>query len=223
MAGRKAANPFIYGVLKFALFISYRFFFRFQCFGQEKVPSPTDKRGVILAPNHASYLDPPILGISLKKRVTFLAKDYLFKNSFVGWVLRSIAAYPIKSGEGEDIKSIRELIRLLKDGHWVVVFPEGTRTEDGSLRPAETGASFLAAKSGAYIQPVYIDGSFEAFPRSAKWFRRHPIKVYFGEPFIPAEDKELLHAENHYQAVGEKIMARIKELKAAAEIQKQKV
>ena len=121
-------SEFFYWFIRNALFIAYKVCFSFRSAGSEKVPPETDPRGVILAPNHASYLDPPILGISLKRRVTYLAKEYLFKHGFVGFVLRNIGAYPIKSESGNDFRSIRDLVRLLKDGHCVTVFPEGTRS-----------------------------------------------------------------------------------------------
>src|SRR4051812_30184600 len=95
---------FAYRLLQGVLFTSYKALFRLRIYGASHVPPPSDPRGVILAPNHASYLDPPILGISFRRRVTFLAKEYLFRNFFVGGVLRSIGAYPIKS-QKDDFKS----------------------------------------------------------------------------------------------------------------------
>ncbi len=86
-----------YRFIRDVLYILYKLLFRFKFYGSEQVPGEKDPRGVILAPNHASYLDPPLLGISLKRRVTYLAKSYLFDNLIVGFVLRSIGAYPIKT------------------------------------------------------------------------------------------------------------------------------
>jgi len=190
----------------------YRLLFRFRTFGSDKVPQKKDPRGVILAPNHASYLDPPLLGVSLKRRVTFLAKQYLFEHGFVGWVLRNIGTYPIKSESTNDFKSIRDLIRLLKQGACVAVFPEGTRSEDGNFREPEGGIGFLAVKSGAWVVPVYIKGSYEAFPKGAKKVRSRPIEVHYGEPFLPAE-KGKDSSVDHYIFVGRQIMAKIKEIK----------
>ena len=209
-------SEFFYRLIRTVLFIIYKCLFRFQCHGVEKVPPARDLRGVILAPNHASYLDPPLLGISLKRRVTYLAKEYLFRHFFVGWVLRSIGAYPIKT-KADDFRSIRDLIRILHGGHCIVVFPEGTRSEDGRFREPEGGVGFLAMKSKAYVVPVYIEGSYEAFPKGAKGFRPRPIKVYFGEAFIPAEQPEFLNSGGDYLAVSAKIMQEIRKLKDLAE------
>jgi 1-acyl-sn-glycerol-3-phosphate acyltransferase len=209
-------SSLFYRLIRFVLYIIYRVCFRFRYYGSENVPQPSDRRGVILAPNHASYLDPPILGISLKRRVTYLAKEYLFRHSFVGFVLRNIGAFPIKSDTGNDLKSIRDLIRILKQGHCVTVFPEGTRSETGEMKAAEGGIGFLAMKSGAWVVPVYIEGSYAAMPKGMKGFKCSPIRAFFGEAFIPAENKAW-EAMEDYQAVSDKIMKDIRALKEKAE------
>ncbi len=215
MNGYKGSELF-YRLIQGVLLMFYKVAFRFRRTGTQLVPKASDPRGVILAPNHASFLDPPILGISLHRRVTFLAKEYLFKNFFVGTVLRGIGAYPIKS-EKDDFRSIRDLIRILKDGKCVVVFPEGTRSENGQMKEPEGGIGFLAVKSGAYVVPVFICGSYEAFPKGAKMFRPHNIGEHFGEPFVPAEEKSLLQDQDPYAAVARDIMARIRNIKDAVE------
>lgn len=203
----------IYGIIRFVLFIVYKALFGFQVRGAQNVPPASDPRGVIFAPNHESYIDPPLTGISQKRRVTYLAKEYLFKHGFVGWVLRSIGAYPVHSEGGNDFKSIRDLVRLLKAGRCVTVFPEGTRSPDGQLQKAEGGIGFLALKSGAWVVPVFIDGTFEALPRDAKKIKRGPVKVLFGKAFVPAEDAAIQSAPDPYQAVGDRIMQEIRSLK----------
>ena len=205
-------SAFFYRLIRDALFIIYKALFHFQSYGAAKVPGEADKRGVILAPNHASYIDPPILGISLKRRVIYLAKEYLFKHFFVGAVLRGIGAYPIKS-EKDDFRSIRDLIRLLKNGQCVTVFAEGTRSIDGNFKAPESGIGFLAAKSRAYVVPVYIKGSYDAYPKGAKFIKMKPVQAYFGEAFIPAEDKNLMQATDPYGATSQEIMRRIEKIK----------
>ena len=210
MSKPSKTRPFVYGAVKSILFVLYKFFFNFKYFGSEKVPLDME-RGLILAPNHESFLDPPMLAMSLKRRVTYLAKEYLFRAFFVGWLLRSIGAFPIKT-KADDFRSIRELIKILKLGHCLVVFPEGTRSHDGNMKEAEAGVGFLAIKSEAAVVPVYIDGSFEAFPKGAKFFKFWPIRVYYGTPFIPAKDEGIMASQDPYMVVGQRIMAEIKKL-----------
>ncbi len=207
-----APRPWVYSFVRSVLFIGYKAVFSFRFFASEKVPAASYERGVILASNHASFLDPPILGISVKRHVTYLAKEYLFKPLFLGWLLRSVGALPIKT-QSDDFKSIRQLIRILKNRGCIVVFPEGTRSPDGALREAEVGVGFLAIKSGAVVVPVYIRGSYEAFPRQKKMFTPKPVSVYYGDPFVPALDKDILSNPDPYKAVGQRIMAEIKILK----------
>lgn len=208
---------FVYGLVRFVLYILFKALFGFGHSGSERVPKPSDPRGVILAPNHASYLDPPLLGISLKRPVTFLAKDYLFKHWLVGWVLRNIGAYAIKSDSGNDFRSIRGLVRILKEGACIAVFPEGTRSEDGKFKEPEDGLAFLAMKSGAWVVPVYLEGTYEAFPKYAKKFKRHFVQAHFGEPFIPAEMKFEGEGAEVYKAVSRRIMAEIAGIKSGLE------
>ncbi len=213
MAQKKFRGQFwFYAFIRFVLFILNRTFFGFRCFGAENVPTDHDERGVILAPNHASYLDPPIIGISLKRPVTFLAKDYLFKAFFIGTVMRLIGALPVKS-ETNDFRSIRELLRVLRVGGCVSVFPEGTRSVDGGLKEAEDGIGFIALKSGAWVVPAYIEGTFDAFPRNARFFKCRPVRMFYGKAFIPAEDKEILSSPEPYKAAGRRIMADIAGIK----------
>ena len=209
------SEPF-YWLIRNALFITYKVLFQFRHFGSANVPGVKDPRGVILAPNHVSYLDPPVLGISLGRRVTFLAKDYLFKHGFVGFILRGIGAYPIKSDSGNDFRTLRDLIRILKRGACVTVFPEGTRSNDGNLRAPESGIGFLAMKSGAWVVPAYIKGSREAMPKGTSGVRMKPVSIFYGEPFLATEEKFGSGSEA-YVAVSGYIMEEIKKLKSLHE------
>ncbi len=217
MSAHSGRVLWFYKLARFVLYILYRLFFRFKAFGAENVPAAGG--GVILAPNHASYLDPPILGISLKRPVTYLAKEYLFKAFLLGPLLSKLGALPIKS-ESDDFRSIRAMVRALKDGECMVIFPDGTRSLDGNLKEAEDGVGFLALKSGAVVVPVYIRGSYDAYPKGAKCFRMKPIRTHYGKPFVPKEDAEILAAENPYGAVSRRIMKEIRAIKEAADKEK---
>ena len=208
-------SPLFYKLTQIVLYRFYRIYFDFKVYGVKNVPG--DSRGVIFAPNHASFLDPPILGISLEKPIHYLAKEYLFKVFGLRRMLYWLGVLPIRS-ESDDFRSMRQILRALKEGKRLVIFPEGTRSLDGRFQEIQGGgAGFLAVKSKVYVVPVYIQGTFDAFPKGVKWFRCKPVRVYYGKPFIPAEDVELMALENPYLVVSQKIMDEIKKIKATVD------
>lgn len=199
------------------LSIFYKGFFDLKSTGLENIPQ--DGRGIIFAPNHTSYLDPPVIGISLKKRITYLAKDYLFQKPALGALLRWMGFLPIKT-QASDFRSMRDMLRLLEAGRRVVIFPEGTRSADGRMKEPESGVGFMAVKSRAAVVPVYIEGTFEALPKGAKFFRCAPVRAHFGRAFVPAADEALMKETELYLAVSRRIMDEIKKIKEKVEKEK---
>lgn len=218
MDTRPKDRPWVYGVVWSICFALYKLFFFFGSSNSAVVDGLPPGEGVIVTPNHTSYLDPPLVGISLKRRVTFLAKEYLFGAPMVGFVLRSISALPIKSRK-DDLRSLRELIRVLRAGACVVVFPEGTRSEDGRLKDAEIGVGFLAIKSACWVVPACILGTYRAFPKGVKLFKPAKVNIRYGRPFKPSEDPTILRSDDPYRATVERIMAEIRQLQQVAESQ----
>ncbi len=152
--------------------------FRFRAYHTENVPQTG---AVILASNHQSYLDPVLVAVALRRPVGFLANAYLFKGKFFGWLIRSLHAFPVERGKG-DRAAINTAIEMLNRGYALNVFPEGTRTVDGSIKPLERGVLLLARKTGVPVVPIAIDGAFDAWPRKRKIFRPYPIHVIYGKP-----------------------------------------
>lgn len=142
---------------------------------------PPKSGGFILASNHKSNLDPFLIGLCLNRRVSYMAKDSLFKNPVMRFFFHSVEAFPVRR-DVSDVRSIREAIRRLKRGLPIVVFPEGTR--QGSRRESKTysGIGFLAAKTGVPVVPVHIDGSEKVLPPKARIPKRHRVTISFGEP-----------------------------------------
>lgn len=140
------------------------------------------KGGFILASNHISNLDPPILGISTRRRLHFMAKIELFKHPLVGWWLRQLWAFPVKRGQG-DMGALKETLRILKRGNPVLIFPEGTRRQAGEELRAQPGAGFIAIKAKVPVVPVFIQGSDRAMPPGSKFFKRSLVTVTIGKPF----------------------------------------
>jgi len=153
--------------------------FGFESSGEERVPR---RGGVVLAANHASYLDPAIVACGLRRReVAFMARSTLF----VGWFGKLIAALksvPVER-DASDRRALRAIVAALRDGQAVLIFPEGTRTADGAIGRCKAGAALAARLAGVPVVPVAIDGSFEAWPRQKGVFRIfRPVRVRYGRP-----------------------------------------
>jgi 1-acyl-sn-glycerol-3-phosphate acyltransferase len=146
--------------------------------GKHHVP-PTG--GVLLLPNHQSYLDPVLVGVQLRRPLSFLAKSQLFENPALSWLIRSLNAFPVRLGAG-DVGALRETISRLKEGHIMTVFPEGTRTLTGEMGEIQPGFALIVRKTEAPIIPVAIDGSFDAWRPGTAIFKPHRIRVKYGQP-----------------------------------------
>jgi len=162
-----------------------RIFFRFRVIHRERM---IQSGPVILAMNHQSYLDPPLAGTTCDRAIYFLARRTLLDLPLLGWVLPKLNVIPVNQ-EGVDRSAIKAVIRVLQAGNGVLVFPEGSRTVDGTLQPAEPGMGLVIAKTLAPVVPLRIFGAREALPRSGGRLRFVPITVVIGEPiFFSAAD-----------------------------------
>ncbi len=195
----------IYCLLKVFYYCIFKIFFRLEVKGADLVPK---KGGVIIASNHASYLDPPIIGAVLRRRATFLAKRYLFNVPIIKIFLNFFA---IPVDEDKIVPStMKEAIKRLKKGELVVIFPEGRRSEDGSLLDAKRGIGVIASLSSVPIIPAFIEGSHEVLPVGAKFPRPGKLRVYFGQPLMSEKGKE----GEFQETITKNIMDKIKELKS---------
>lgn len=162
--------------------IMFRFIFtvifRWQIQGQENIPLTG---GVIIAPNHSSNIDPPLVGSAMQRWVSCMAKEELFHNAVVAFVIRKLGAFPIKRGAG-DRGAIKTALGLLQAGKALVLFPEGTRSKTGQLNKAQQGISLIALKGQVPVVPVAISGTFKFF-RNGIWFPRFSVR--FGKPIYP--------------------------------------
>jgi 1-acyl-sn-glycerol-3-phosphate acyltransferase len=190
---------------------SARLLFRLQVSGQDHIPRTG---GVLIAANHASYLDIPILGCALPRQAAFIGRMDLF-SGIVGTILRYLGWIPIRR-ERVDRKAFDEAVRRLKAGHVVVIYPEGTRSPDGRLQPGKPGIGMIAAAAGCPVVPALLEGTYDALPPGASWIRVRPIKVIFGQPI---DFSAVLEPENEdtkkviYQQMSEEIMDRIAALR----------
>jgi 1-acyl-sn-glycerol-3-phosphate acyltransferase len=150
---------------------------------------------VVLLANHQSHLDPAVVGCYCRRPLGFLARDTLFTGS-LGKLIRSFEAIPIDR-EGSGLAGIRATLKRLKQGDAILMFPEGTRSEDGQLQPLKPGFISLVRRGGAAIVPVAIAGAHRALPRGSRFPRRVPLAIDFGAPMsadtiATLDDSELL-------------------------------
>ncbi len=136
----------------------------------------------ILAPNHVSYLDPVVVGISTQRPVHFMAKRELFQTPILGWLISRLNAYPV-TRERVDPSTVKHTLSLLAEGQAVTIFPEGTRGDGMRLGPVRPGIGVIAARSGAPVVPVFHGGTETVLPRGARGIHRAPLWVRFGPAF----------------------------------------
>jgi len=186
-----------------------RLFFRFRVVHRERM---IQSGPVILAMNHQSYLDPPLAGITCDRAIYFLTRRTLLDVPLLGWLLAKLNVIPVNQ-EGVDRSAIKALIRLLKAGNGVLVFPEGSRTLDGKLQPAEPGLGLVIAKTLAPVVPMRIFGAHEAMPRGGGGLHFVPIIIVIGEPiFFTAADLSA-PGKNLYGRLCERVMDAIAALR----------
>ncbi|MBK8870557.1 MAG: 1-acyl-sn-glycerol-3-phosphate acyltransferase [Elusimicrobia bacterium] len=159
--------------------ILYAVVWRCTVHGREHVPAAGP---VLLACNHASFADPPLVGSSLDRPLYFMAKEELFRIPLFGAVLRGVHAFPVRRSRG-DVGAFRTAQRLLAAGGALILFPEGRRRRDGVLGPPKAGVGWLAIQSGAPVVPVYVHNTHRMarFPSVAVRFGP-PLAVNPGEP-----------------------------------------
>lgn len=169
---------------------------------------------VLIASNHVSYLDPPVIAIGLGRRLRFIAKVELLRPAIMGWFLRKLSAIPVRRGEA-DRRAIQEAIKTLREGGVVAIFPEGTRSETGDLQEPEMGAGMLTLRTGAPVLPVYVSGTEKALPQGGK-FRPAPVCVHYGAPLVFSVEDGRKPRRADYERVARAIMTAIQQLRDEA-------
>src|SRR5664280_1327715 len=192
----------------------FKFYFGWRVFNPERVPL---QGPVILASNHASYLDPPLVGSGVKRPIDYLARDSLFRYPGIGWILRQCNSVPVdrEGGGGSGLKAI---LGRLRSGGAIILFPEGTRTRDGAMQPARSGIGLAVIKSTAPVVPVRVFGTYKAYGPHIRFPRPRRVAVKYGR----ALDFRELRAEAQvasrerlkeiYQQVADEILGAIGKL-----------
>lgn len=176
-------SAFWWYLSKWAVLGFSKLWFRLRCEGRDRVPASGP---VLLVANHTSYLDPPLVGITTRREVSFLAQAGLARSRPMRYWLAQVGVTLIdRDAPSKD--ALRLIADTLAAGEVVGLFPEGTRSPDGAVAPFRSGVEFLVRRTGASVVPIGIDGAHRAFPRRALWPRPRKIVVRYGEPWPAAQ------------------------------------
>lgn len=175
-------KPF-YTLCNAFFWILFKICYRLEVLGIENLP----KGSALLAANHVSFWDPPLVGVACPEEIHYLARASLFQAPIVGTAIRHLNAHPV-AGTAGDLGSLKLICKLLQEGDKVLIFPESIRTWDGKLQPIKSGAGMIAMRTGAPIVPVLIEGAFKVWPRMNQFPKPWgKIRVTFGKAIDPKE------------------------------------
>ncbi len=188
--------------------------FGFTVTGRGMVPR---SGAVIIASNHISYCDPPVVGSGVPREVYFLAKEELFRNKAFGWLIKQYNAIPLKRASG-DVGAFKKAVSLLKQGKAVLMFPEGTRSLSGRFLKPKAGVGMIAKLTSTPIVPVYVTGT----NRLGSTLRRQAkLAVRFGEPVTPSAEEAPeaggSSSQDEYIKISQEVMRRIADLAEEAD------
>ncbi len=190
--------------IRYVAYLLFKLLFRLEVRDSHYVPQDG---GVIIAANHTSYLDPPIIAVVLKRRPTFIAKSSLYRIPIIGSFIRLYSIGVKREQTGPS--TIKKALKTLMSGGCLVIFPEGGRSRDGNLMELKKGLSLIAALSGAPVIPVYIKGAHRVLPVGAKIPRPDKIKVIFGKPVTRRKEESL---ESYGERVRLEVYSELKRL-----------
>ncbi|MES2694848.1 MAG: lysophospholipid acyltransferase family protein [Verrucomicrobiota bacterium] len=199
----------VYGLCHYVLRVMFDMFFRGEVVGLENLPK---HGGFLVAANHASHLDPPMIGCQMSRQIAYFARKTLWRGGISSWWLDSVGTIPVDRDGGQDVSAIKRVLKAIKEERGLILFPEGTRSPDGNLQAAKPGIGFIACKTQVPVVPVRIFGSFEAFGKGRKLKPGTPVTIVFGKPIPPSVYDDPKAGKERFQLASERIMAHIARL-----------
>jgi 1-acyl-sn-glycerol-3-phosphate acyltransferase len=194
----------------FANFVA-RVFLGLKIEGREHIPK---SGGVLVACNHISYWDPPLLGVAFNRELFYMAKKELFRNRFFGALIRFYNAIPV-SRDAFSRGALEKAVEVVRSGNAIVIFPEGRRSDPSKLGEPKPGLGMVADKTGCPVVPAFVTGS-DTMKRCL--VRRRSLKVHFGPAIRPAEfDAKGGEGKEKYTRISRVAMDRVALLKERAQ------
>jgi 1-acyl-sn-glycerol-3-phosphate acyltransferase len=181
------------------------------CFRFRVVGAVPRTGGFIVAANHASYLDIPLLGCGMRRRAWFLGRSDLFPVPGLKAICQWLGWIPLRTGR-LDRDAFGKAVALIKEGKVVVIFPEGSRSPDGRLQSPKPGIGVIVAQTGCSVVPAYLKGTYDVLPSGTMWPRFRPVTVFYGEALAFPRNGEGEDAKQFYQEVSRTVMDRIASL-----------
>lgn len=199
---------YLYAFAQWLFWLSFKTFWRMKIYGHENIPK---KGGVIVAANHCSLIDPPVLGSAMKRQAYYMAKEELFRIPIFGEILRKVNAFPVKRGEA-DLSALRKAKRLLEQGKLLILFPEGKRNLTSNLLRGKPGVGMLASWADVPVVPALIRNTNRLvyFPRLEV---RFAPPLYFSNEMTASSGSNYLRDRKDYQKITDQVMQKIAELK----------
>ena len=199
----------VYGLFHYLSVVIYDMCFRGEVAGVEHLPR---QGAFLIASNHASHLDPPIVGAQVSRQMCFFARKTLWKPGIASWWLDTVGTIPVDRDGGSDVSAIKRVLRALANNKALILFPEGTRSTDGNLQSAKPGVGLIACRTQVPVVPARIFGSYDAFGRGQGMRLGTPVSVVFGKPLPPSAYDDPKSGKERYQRASEAIMAAIAKL-----------
>ena len=196
----------IYGIL-WSLFRTIAWL----CFRYRVVGAVPRTGGFIVAANHASYLDIPLLGCGMRRRAWYLGRSDLFPVPGLKAICQWLGWIPLRTGR-LDRDAFGKAVSLIKEGKVVVIFPEGSRSLDGRLQSPKPGIGVIVAQTGCSVVPAYLKGTYDVLPSGTMWPRFRPVTAFYGEALAFPRNGEGEDAKQFYQEVSRTVMDRIASL-----------